>query len=557
MPDPPRVLLVASDREAAADLTTTLEHEGEFTVTAVERLADAFVRLADDLPACLLLVAPFPEMETVGFLETVRATYPSLPVVVLAGGSPELSVQDVLAAGATEVIDTELTTISAATLRSHLTTAITRQHDASTSPAPGHRDATATQSSDANVGSQLLALLWGGVHAVVAASTRPELEREICEQLLDTGLYTGIWYGDYDPATNSITPRAQAGLAQSALEELHITVEKPETEPNPYEQAIRTEDVAVVPTLGAAAAAPWRDVGREQGATAMAVAPVTAGVRTFGMLTVYTARPDAFGAREQAVLADLGALLGHAYLALERKATLLADTSVELELTVRDEACPFVALTTRTPATCTLDDVVAPPDGPVLVYVTVTDATSEQVRDGTAALPAIEAAREVRTYDDGVQWELALASTEPSMLTTLAEHGAVVQSLEAADGEATVVAELTATTDFGAVVAALQAVFPETEVVAKRTHDRPVRTVRGLRAELAERLTDKQFAALREAYAAGYFERPRHTTGPELAASMGVSPSTYHQHLDIALAKVIELLLAEPDEQDRRPMLQP
>lgn len=322
--------------------------------------------------------------------------------------------------------------------------------------------------------------------------------------------YTGVWYGEYDPATKNLIPQVQAGLAEAALEDLRLAIDEPGTELDPYEQAIRTDVVAVVLTLAAASATPWREVGREQDATALAVVPVASAGRSFGVLSLYTARPGAFGVREQAVLGDLGDLLGYAYLSFERQTTLLADTSIELEFAVRDEACSFVALTATTPATCTLDAVVAPSDGPVLVYVTVTGAAPAQVRDHAAAIPAIEAVRLVREYDDSIQWELALAATAPSMLTTLAAHGATVRSLEAAAGEATVVAEVAATADVGAIVDALQAVVPESEVVAKRTQNRPIRTVRGLQADLTERLTDKQRAALREAYTAGYFERPRH-----------------------------------------------
>jgi DNA-binding CsgD family transcriptional regulator len=47
-------------------------------------------------------------------------------------------------------------------------------------------------------------------------------------------------------------------------------------------------------------------------------------------------------------------------------------------------------------------------------------------------------------------------------------------------------------------------------------------------------LTDKQLAALREAYYSGYFERPRECSATEIADSLGIAHSTFLRHLRAA-----------------------
>lgn len=53
---------------------------------------------------------------------------------------------------------------------------------------------------------------------------------------------------------------------------------------------------------------------------------------------------------------------------------------------------------------------------------------------------------------------------------------------------------------------------------------------------------------LEAAYFAGYFGRPRETTGGEIADSFGISPPTFHQDLQTGLNKLIGLAL----DRDRR-----
>ncbi|WP_436926694.1 helix-turn-helix domain-containing protein [Halosimplex amylolyticum] len=62
---------------------------------------------------------------------------------------------------------------------------------------------------------------------------------------------------------------------------------------------------------------------------------------------------------------------------------------------------------------------------------------------------------------------------------------------------------------------------------------------------LAQRLTDRQREVLVTAYRSGYFQRPRERTGAEVAAQLGISPSTFSQHLRAAQRKLLCALFEE------------
>jgi predicted DNA binding protein len=89
---------------------------------------------------------------------------------------------------------------------------------------------------------------------------------------------------------------------------------------------------------------------------------------------------------------------------------------------------------------------------------------------------------------------------------------------------------------------ALATRFGQTTVAALREGVHPLSTRPGLLAAIDEALTGRQRTALLRAHSAGFFDWPREVSGEDLAASMDISPSTYHQHLRAAERKVLDAL---------------
>lgn len=107
------------------------------------------------------------------------------------------------------------------------------------------------------------------------------------------------------------------------------------------------------------------------------------------------------------------------------------------------------------------------------------------------------------------------------------------------------VVQLPLVADARSVIKAFQETGPDSDVVAKRRVKAADLTGGRFQSALTERLTDKQHAVLEAVYHAGYFERPRTSTGVEIVDTLGVSPSTFHQHLHVAMRKLAEVLFAK------------
>jgi PAS domain S-box-containing protein len=365
---------------------------------------------------------------------------------------------------------------------------------------------------------------------LIEASTREEIERAVCETLVDSDAYLGAWIGETDPGDPRVRPREWAGLpaggdgpveVQSATLETALAAGEP-----------RVTGGAFAPDV----VGPFEETGAEAARAAGAV-PLAYGETTYGVLVVFTDRGTAFGDRERTLLGDLGARIGHAVTAIERRNLLLADTVVELEFECADDDAFLVAATRRHACSCTLEAVVPVSEESLLFYVTLSDARPDPFLDTATEVEGVADARYIREYGDRSLLEFTVEGSSPAL--TLTELGATIRAAVVETGTATLRAEIAREADVRSVVEGLQAAFPETSLRAKQAVDQPVETVAEFQATLAEKLTDKQRAALRAAYFAGYFDWPRGSTAEEVADSMGVSSPTLHNHLRKAERKLL------------------
>ncbi|PSQ16823.1 hypothetical protein BRC99_00715, partial [Halobacteriales archaeon QS_7_69_60] len=277
--------------------------------------------------------------------------------------------------------------------------------------------------------------------------------------------------------------------------------------------------------------------GAVEDARAAAVVPVAYGETSYGVLVVVTDREAAFGDRERTLLSDLGVRLGHAVTAIERRNLLLADTVVELEFGCTDGDAFLVAATREHDCSCTLEAVVPVGETSLLFYATLSDAPPDPFLDTAVVAEGVVDARYIREYDDHSLLEFTVEGNSPAL--TLTDLGATIRAAVVEAGTETLRAEIAQEADVRAVVEGVQAAFPDTTLRAKQTVDQPVGTVGEFQSSLSSSLTDKQRAALRAAYFAGYFDWPRGSTAEEVAESMGVSSPTLHNHLRRAERKLL------------------
>ena len=371
---------------------------------------------------------------------------------------------------------------------------------------------------------------------LVRAGTRPEIERAVCERVTAEGAYEFGWVGAPDYATESLVASATAGAWEPTPEALAVDLGTDVG--GPTVAAYESGELQVVREPAAladlAAGAAWLDGDASAGAAAV---PLSYGDTTYGVLTVYTTDDEALNEHELVVLEALGRATGTALNAHERGRILASDSVTELVLETADSKLFFVELSERTGGSLDFQGSVYRDDGSLLMFFS-TDADTGTVESVAGAYSDIESASPLHEYEAATFWEFEV--TDDSLTATLAERGVKLRSIAVADGTAEVSVELPTESDVRAIVEFIRERYPETRIAAHRTRERPPTTRRGFIADLEERLTERQLTALRKAHVSGYYDWDRSVTGEDLASSMGIDRSTYHQHLRAAERKLTE-----------------
>ncbi|MDY7081765.1 MAG: bacterio-opsin activator domain-containing protein, partial [Halobacteria archaeon] len=181
-----------------------------------------------------------------------------------------------------------------------------------------------------------------------------------------------------------------------------------------------------------------------------------------------------------------------------------------------------------------------------LQYFTAPDISEEEVRELAEEYDEVERVRKIgdgggNEDEDGT---FEIRYTDPPIVSTLATYGGKVRHMNVKRSDFYVMVELPPSTDMRSMINTLESELADIEVVAQRTTSGR-KEDRGWRANAEDRLTEKQRGAMEAAYFAGYFERPRSSTGEEVAESLDVSPSTFRQHLRVGLRKTLSDLFGE------------
>lgn len=381
--------------------------------------------------------------------------------------------------------------------------------------------------------------------AVATAASRAQLEATVCDRLVDHERITFAWIGAYDAVGEMVEPRAWAGAERSYLNSVSIETTAPLEDQEPTGAAVRTgKSQGHGRLLAGDRPERWRREAARRGYRSALSVPIGYEQDRYGGLTVYGDRHDAFGAEERRALEAIGERIGHAIHALEVARSLLETTDVvELEFQLRDTDLAFVRWAAEADGRVELESVVARSDGSIRGLFTVERLAVERVLELASRAPEVTETSLVTERDDTRLF--ACLFTRDSIVSRLLEYGAVVRSVESDPDGATVVAELPVDADVRRVVDAISTSFPGATLVRRRHRDRRSRTRFEFLAELERRLTDRQYEVLRTAYASGYYETPRESSGAEVAALLDIAQPTFNHHLHAAQRKLLTVLFAD------------
>ncbi|MFA9415473.1 PAS domain-containing protein [Natrinema sp. HArc-T2] len=375
---------------------------------------------------------------------------------------------------------------------------------------------------------------------VIDQSTREEIEHVVCERLAEAESYLFAWIGDADVSSQTVNMRTGAGV-EGYLDEITISADPTdERSKGPTGQAILEREIQTAQDIETDSRYdPWRDHVKKYNFRSSAAIPIVYEDTVYGVLNVYTDRPNAFEEEERAVISQLGEIIGHAIAATERKRALMSDDVVELQFRIRDI---FDATGTDTPAegTITFDQRVPIKKNEFLVYGTVTEDAVEGLDGLVEAFPHWTAVT-YRSTDGVTNFELRLSGSP--VLSELASLGGTIDSAVIEDGDYQITLHFAPGVDSRQVIDAVRTTFPTAELLKHRQISRPETTER-VRHVLTGELTERQRAALKAAYHAGFFEWPRDATGEDISESLEIAPATFHQHLRRAQKQVFESLLS-------------
>jgi PAS domain S-box-containing protein len=367
---------------------------------------------------------------------------------------------------------------------------------------------------------------------LVRSDATATVRQELCACLTAVEPYAYAWVGTRELAADAIRPRAEAGDGPDALDDLAIPVDGDD----PVANALRTGRLQVA-TVGDD---PFHGDDRFDAYATLVAVPLSSSGGEQGVAVIYLVGepPEGFDDREKAVLRAVGRTVATGLAAIARGRSLATDEVIELTFSVSGGPPFAVDLARAHDCRLAYAGAAESADGGRLVFFDVSGATPEEVAAFAGNAPDVRTVRCLRSDDSGAVFEFALTD-EGYFPGELAANAVKLREFVAEPDGARLVVDLPRDADARAVVAAVEDRYPGADLTAYHERERSGRTRREFLVDAEDRLTSRQLTALRKAFHSGFFEWPHATSGDELADSMGISRSTFHQHLRAAERKLV------------------
>jgi PAS domain S-box-containing protein len=393
--------------------------------------------------------------------------------------------------------------------------------------------------ADRRMRERLLARIDGLVSRVTAATvnstSRTEINERICKAVIETNDYDAAWIGTRQMTSDRIVAEARAGCGTAA----EIRVLPDDTDP--VNEAARTGTVVVADAGSLPESSPHRRFMPPDGG--IAAIPLRYREAEYGVLVVYASQTRTLDDHETAVFEALGRVVGTGINALQNQRLLVTDEYLELVFSGGQPGPVLVELAARADCEITYKGAVSGSDGQFALSVLAAGADIDALRDAAETMPDPPELKLVADYEEGCLLEVLPGGD--SLVRTVLDHNGSVRSLTAGGDDTDIRIELPGAADPSGVVQTLLEQYEGLTLASQQRRERDRNTRQKVVETLQTELTDRQLETVQKAYMSDYFEWPRPVSGEEIADSMGITRSTFHQHLRAAQSKIIGELLDE------------
>jgi len=161
-------------------------------------------------------------------------------------------------------------------------------------------------------------VLSGSNQAVLRAMSEDGVYQAMCEAIVTHGGYRMAWVGLVQNDTErSIRPVASAGYVQGYLDLLTVSSAGGRGSSGPAGLSILTGKPQINPNFeNNSSVGPWRQAALERGYRSSIGLPLKSTGENFGVLSIYSAKVDAFGPEEVTLFEELAEDLSHGVMAL-------------------------------------------------------------------------------------------------------------------------------------------------------------------------------------------------------------------------------------------------
>jgi PAS domain S-box-containing protein len=380
--------------------------------------------------------------------------------------------------------------------------------------------------------------------AVIDGSTREEIEQRVCDRFVASDSYQFAWVSAVNSAME-LERRAVAG-PDDRPEERPLVCDPDDTLwVEETAEMVQRKEMQISRRDDETVSSDCRDAALGRGLHATASIPIVHEDTLLGVIGVASRRSRAFEAPERQVVARLGEVVGHAIAAVERKRALLSDDVIEVSFRMHN--IEGLGLPKFDSGRVVFDRIVPIGDGEYRQFGTTTGETMETVRalTETDLTPHSGPVTVIESGSDETRFDLRLV--DPAFLPVITDVGGYIQDARIEEGKYTIRVHLPPSADVRRIVDEVTDAYPAAQMVSRRQTKRQQSSVRQIEETFFERLTDRQRTVLETAYAMGFFAVPRKCAGRDVAESLGITTSTFHQHLRKAQRKLLAVTFDDGD----------